>query len=181
VNVVGGGSEAGACTHLTRKLETALPFVGLSPQNVRLVLGLFVVFKRELDVELQPIPYALPNANPLVRSTVVARNPAASIDPCGRTTGRRSAPRCSFEKRGVFDATRAVPGAPCWHAIETAAEDVAKLLAAVAIHELWGIAKLVAHHACIIAAVILEGVVVVDNHGGINLGDLLLVLDGILG
>jgi hypothetical protein len=58
---------------------------------------------------------------------------------------------------------------------------VAKLLAAVAEHELCCIAELITDHACVVAAVILECVVFVDYHGRVDIGDLLLVLDSILG
>jgi hypothetical protein len=43
-------------------------------------------------------------------------------------------------------------------------------------------AKLVAYHACVITTVIFESVVVfLHNHGWIDVGDLLLILDSIFG
>jgi hypothetical protein len=54
---------------------------------------------------------------------------------------------------------------------------VAELFAAVAVHELRRLPKLIADHACIVAAVIFENRLIFDDHGQIQLGDLLLVFD----
>jgi hypothetical protein len=175
VYVVGSSAEASTSTHLTGELEAAIPFVILASQNLGLILGLFLVLERELDVELQSIPDALPDANPLVGGSVMARNTAATIDP-GSGASRRGTPhRCRLDQ-AVLHAGLAVPRATRWHPIEAGAEYVGQLLAAVAVHKLGCIAKLIAHHACVIAAVIFECVIVVlDDHGRVDIGNLLLV------
>jgi hypothetical protein len=51
----------------------------------------------------------------------------------------------------------------------------------VAEHELRRVAELIANHACIVAAIVLEEVVIVDDHGRVDVWDLLLVLDSVGG
>jgi hypothetical protein len=70
-----------------------------------------------------------------------------------RATGHATLGGSSKELR-VLDATLAVPRATCRHSVEAGAEYVAQLFAAVAEHELGGIAKLVADHACVVAAIV---------------------------
>jgi hypothetical protein len=48
-------------------------------------------------------------------------------------------------------------------------------------HKLRWVAELITDHACIVASVILKRVVLVDDHGRVNIGDLLLILDSIFG
>jgi hypothetical protein len=56
---------------------------------------------------------------------------------------------------------------------------MAEQLAAVAKHKLGRVAKLIADHASIIAAIVLEHILVFENHGRVDVGDLLSVFNSI--
>jgi hypothetical protein len=142
---------------------------------------LFVVLERKLDVELQSVPDALPHSNPLIGRSIVAGYPAATVDPGSRASGSGTLLRCGLNQT-VLHAGLAVPRATRWHSIEPCAEDVRELLTAMTVHQLRCIAKLIAHHASVIAAIVFECVVVfLNDHGRVNVGDLLLVLYGVFG
>jgi hypothetical protein len=180
VYIVGGGAEACTGAHSSCQLEAAIPLTSLATYNLRLVLRLLFILEWELKVELQSVPDALPHADPLVGSSVVTRDSAAPIYPGSRASGWRTSHGCSLHQ-AVFHARLAVPRAARRHSVQTGTEDVRELLAAMAVHQLRSIAELIAHHACVITAIIFKCVVVLlDDHGRIDVGDLLLVLDGIL-
>src|SRR5690242_4104390 len=181
VYVISGSSKSGPSTHLPSKLEASLPFMCLASKYFRLVLRLILIVEREIDVPLQSVPYALPYANPFIRGSVVSRHTATSVDPCCRSSRVGTPAGCRLKKRRVFHAALAVPSAASRHLVEAGTEDVAKLLATVTEHELRCVAKLIADHACVIASVVLECVVVVDDHRRIDIGNLLLVFYSILG
>jgi hypothetical protein len=181
VNILGGSAEASASTHLTGKLEAAVPFMVLPSKNLWLVLWLFIVLKGKLNVELQSVPDALPHSYPLIWGSIVAGNPATTVDPGSRASRCGTSLRCGLDQ-AVLHAGLAVPRATRWHSIEASAEDMRELLTAVTVHQLRCIAELVAHHARVIAAIVFECVVVfLDDHGRVDVGDLLLVWHGVFG
>jgi hypothetical protein len=52
VDVIGGSTKSGTSAHLTGKLETSLPFLGFPSENLRLVLGLILIFEGEVNIPL---------------------------------------------------------------------------------------------------------------------------------
>jgi hypothetical protein len=89
-NVVSGGLEtiAGSCSPCYS--HTLLPSNVIASRNIRLVFRLLFLVEGKLNVKLQSVPDALPNAYPFVRGMVVTRYTAAAIDPGGRTPNRWS-------------------------------------------------------------------------------------------
>lgn len=181
MNVISSGTKSSSCAHLASELEASLPFMCLSPEDFRLILRLIFLLERKVNVKLEPVPNALPNSNPFIRGSVVSRHAAAPINPCCWTSGIDATTCRCLQESWVLHAALTVPGATCWHLVEASTEDVAKLLAAVAEHQLCCIAELIADHACVVTAVILECVFFANDHGRVDIGDLLLVFDSILG
>jgi hypothetical protein len=146
-----------------------------------LVLWLLFLVKGKLNIELQSVPDALPDPYPFIRGMVVTWYTASTVDPGSGTPDRWSSSGRSFQQARILNTALAIPRPTRWHPIKTSAEDMAKLLAAMAVHELWCVTELVADHTCVIASVILQCVIVLDNHRRIDIGDLFLVLHGVLG
>jgi hypothetical protein len=126
---------------------------------------------------VQPVPNALPDTDPFIGAATLATwDPAASVNVCSRAA-RRGTSSCGCKQSRILHAPLAIPCAAGRHVVQASAEDVAELFAAVAVHELRRLAKLVTHHACIVAAIVFEDRLVFDYHGQVQLGDLLLVFD----
>jgi hypothetical protein len=142
---------------------------------------LIVVFEGEVEVEVEAVPYTLPDANPVVRGAGSTTGQAAPpVDKGGGAAGNASLLSCRKEL-WVLSAALAIPGATGRHAIEASAEDMTQLLATVAIHKLGRVPKLVADHASIVAPVILKeiGGIFLNNHGRIKFSLLFLVFDSV--
>jgi hypothetical protein len=180
-NIVSGDLEASAGPCLSCDSHALLPSTVIASRDIRLILGLFFLVEWEFDVKLQSVPNALPDTHPFVRGMVVTRHTASAVDPGSGTSYRRSSSGRGFQEARVLHTALAIPGPARRHPVEPSAEDVAELFAAMAVHELRCVTKLITDHACIIASVILQCVVVVDDHGRIDIRDLLLVLHGVLG
>jgi hypothetical protein len=175
--------ESIARPRLACHLDSSLPSAIVAACDVGLLLGLFIIVKGEVEIESQSVPYALPDANPVVRGLVMTGYSAAAVNPGSRTCGGWSSSGRRFQHTRVLYTGMTIPWPAGGHSVEASAEDVAELLTTVTVHELRCIAKLITDHACVIAAVVLQCVVVVvlDDHGRVDVGDLLFVLHSILG
>jgi hypothetical protein len=127
---------------------------------------------------MKAVPDALPNADPFVGSALPATKAAATVD-IGCRVARGPAARGGGKQFRVLYAALAVPSTTRRHPVEAGTEDVTQLFAAVAEHKLGRVPKLVTHHAGIVAAIVLEQVVIFDNHRRVDVRYLLPVLDSI--
>ena len=107
----------------------------------------------------------------------MTRHTAAPIDPSCWAMGSTSSASCCLQECRILDATLTVPSATCRHLVEASAEHMTELLTAVAEHELRRVTKFITHHTRVIASVILECVILIDDHGRVDIGDLLLVFN----
>jgi len=113
-----------------------LPSDVIAACDIRLVLRLLFLVKGKLNVELQSVPDALPDPYPFIRGMVVTWYTASTVDPGSGTPDRWSSSGRSFQQARILNTALAIPRPTRWHPIKTSAEDMAKLLAAMAVHEL---------------------------------------------
>jgi hypothetical protein len=148
--------ESIARSRLACHLDSSLPPAIIATCDIGLLLRLFVVVKGEVKIESQSVPYALPDANPVVGGLIMTGYSAATIDPGSRACGGRSPSGRRFQHTRVLHTGMAIPWSAGGHSVEASAENVAELLTTVTVHELRCITKFITDHACVIAAVVLQ-------------------------